>query len=279
MRTVHFISGLPRSGSTLLCNLLAQNPRFHVAGTSPLIDMLLLIRANWDRSPEAKAMYGEDCQAAKWRVMHGMIRGYYSQEGIAFDKSRSWLAHLEMAENLLARKVKVLVPVRDIRDILASFEMLWRRNAGMRQIPLEAANYFAFQNVAGRCGVLMSPDGWVGIAVNRIRDAIQRGFGDRLYFVQYERLTYLPRETLGGIYDFLGEPWCDRHEPNNVQPVTYEDDAAYGFPGLHTTRTKVEPTPSRWRETLGEDVGNFYAPLNQLLSLAGAGPAQPGASP
>ncbi|MEZ2280070.1 MAG: sulfotransferase [Microcoleus sp.] len=32
----HFISGLPRSGSTLLAALLRQNPRFHSAMTSPI---------------------------------------------------------------------------------------------------------------------------------------------------------------------------------------------------------------------------------------------------
>jgi sulfotransferase len=32
----HFISGLPRSGSTLLSALLLQNPRFHAGMTSPV---------------------------------------------------------------------------------------------------------------------------------------------------------------------------------------------------------------------------------------------------
>ena len=40
----HLISGLPRSGSTLLAALLRQNPRFHAAMTSPvggLVDRIL----------------------------------------------------------------------------------------------------------------------------------------------------------------------------------------------------------------------------------------------
>ena len=40
----HFISGLPRSGSTLLAAILRQNPRFHAAMTSPvggLVDRML----------------------------------------------------------------------------------------------------------------------------------------------------------------------------------------------------------------------------------------------
>lgn len=37
----HFISGLPRSGSTLLAGILRQNPRFHAAMNS-LVKALLL---------------------------------------------------------------------------------------------------------------------------------------------------------------------------------------------------------------------------------------------
>jgi sulfotransferase len=33
---VHFISGLPRSGSTLLAAILRQNPRIHAGMSSPL---------------------------------------------------------------------------------------------------------------------------------------------------------------------------------------------------------------------------------------------------
>jgi hypothetical protein len=44
LQKVHFISGLPRSGSTLLPALLRQNPRFHAAMTGPvggLVDRML----------------------------------------------------------------------------------------------------------------------------------------------------------------------------------------------------------------------------------------------
>ena len=50
-KNVHFISGMPRSGSTLLCNILNQNPRFHATGTSGVLDLLLLVRNNWNLIP------------------------------------------------------------------------------------------------------------------------------------------------------------------------------------------------------------------------------------
>ena len=39
-RTLHFISGLPRSGSTLLAGILRQNPRMHAAMSSPVAGLL-----------------------------------------------------------------------------------------------------------------------------------------------------------------------------------------------------------------------------------------------
>ena len=62
----------------------------------------------------------EDANACRWRTMASMIRGFYPHNGVAFDKSRSWLGHLGMAEELLGPRVNVLVPVRDIRDSLAA---------------------------------------------------------------------------------------------------------------------------------------------------------------
>src|SRR4051794_4991565 len=51
-----FISGLPRSGSTLLANLLAQNPRFHASATSGILDVVFGVRNHWDQLPQFQAM-------------------------------------------------------------------------------------------------------------------------------------------------------------------------------------------------------------------------------
>ena len=37
--TFHFISGLPRSGSTMLSAILRQNPRFHAGMSSPVASL------------------------------------------------------------------------------------------------------------------------------------------------------------------------------------------------------------------------------------------------
>ena len=40
-KTIYYVSGLPRSGSTLLMNILGQNPNFTVKSTNDLRSLLL----------------------------------------------------------------------------------------------------------------------------------------------------------------------------------------------------------------------------------------------
>jgi sulfotransferase len=40
VKQLHFISGLPRSGSTLLASILRQTPQFHAAMSSPVAPMM-----------------------------------------------------------------------------------------------------------------------------------------------------------------------------------------------------------------------------------------------
>lgn len=250
--TLHFVSGLPRSGSTLLCNILAQNPRFHATATSGILEMLFQVRNGWDKVTEFRAMDDQQSMAAKQRVLAGMLTGYFADvdRPVVFDKSRGWLGHLEMAEMLLGYKPKVLVPVRDLRDVLASFERLYRQTSALAQTPDEATNYADYQKIENRLDMWASAGGPVGMAYNRIKDAQARGWGPQMHFVRYEMLTAAPAETMEAIYPFLGEePY--QHNFERIEQVTVEDDRVYGFVSLHTIRPRVQPQPPTWPVVLG----------------------------
>ncbi len=245
----HFIAGMPRSGSTLLCNILAQNPRFHTTGTSGIMDIMFGVRNSWDNLVEFKASPNEP---AKLRVLQGILESFYTDidKPVIFDKCRGWLSLIEMAEKVLGRKIKILVPVRDVRDVLASFEKLWRGSAAVGQIGQESQQYFKFQTVQGRTEVWMQADQPVGLAYNRIVDAVQRGYGDRMLLVDFDAMTSAPKKVFADIYKFLDEKPYD-HNFNNVKQVTWEDDSVHGFKGLHDIRSRVEPMPPQWPKVLG----------------------------
>jgi len=67
-KNIHFISGLPRSGSTLLANILAQNPAFHSTATNGIADVMFSVRNQWDNLIEFKASPNPE---AKKRVLAG----------------------------------------------------------------------------------------------------------------------------------------------------------------------------------------------------------------
>jgi sulfotransferase len=187
------------------------------------------------------------------RVLKGILNSYHNDASkVVFDKSRGWCAYLELAEMLIERKAKVLVPVRDVRDIVASFEMLWRKNASMRQTFQEAGKYFEWQTQEGRVKAFLDHTQTTGLAYNRIKDALHRGFGDRMLLVKFDNLTTHPEATMKQIYKFLGEEYFE-HGFDNVKQVTYENDLIHGVPDLHKIRSKVDPVPSKWREVLGAE--------------------------
>lgn len=244
---LHFISGLPRAGSTLLANILAQNPRFHATSTSGVLDLISGIRNQWDNIQEFQATPDDD---AKARVMSGVFESFYANidKPVVFDKCRGWTSWIEYLDSVFP-DVKILVPVRDMRDVLASYEKLHRKNY-LRQTTLQRDEYLQWQSVEGRCAYWLAYNQPIGLAYTRIKDAIQRGHADKLYFVHFEKLTSEPREELTRIHHFLGEEYFE-YDFDNVEQVTREDDSVYGMGSLHDIRSKVEPVPSQWKEILG----------------------------
>lgn len=257
---LHFISGLPRSGSTLLCNVLAQNPRFYATQTSGMLEVLFGIRNSWDKVIEMRAMENGLSEKRKMAVLRGIVDSFYSDidKPVIFDKSRGWLAHIEMIEEILQRPTKILVPVRDLRDVLASFEKLWREASKTRQLGIEADNYAKFQTIEQRIAQWSNPDQPVGLAYNRIKDAIHRGYKNRMYFVDYDKFCNQPSLTIKTIYEFLEEPLFE-HNFINVKQVTWEDDTTHGFPAgsLHNIRNEIIPQMPQWPSILGHAADKY----------------------
>lgn len=246
-RTIHFVSGLPRSGSTLLCNLLAQNPAIHTTPTSACHEALFVLRNSWGNWIEHKASKELADEANLQRILNAALHAYHDTDRpVVIDKGRGWTSLLELAEFALGRHAKVIVPVRGIPQILASFEKLHRKTAHSKR---DQGDYFQAQTVEGRSQFLLAADQVLGLAYNRIKDALARGFGDRLHFVEFDDLTHNPQETMGGIYEFLGlEPY--KHDFDNVEQYTHEDDSVHGMP-LHDIRPQVKPIKDDSTTVLG----------------------------
>jgi sulfotransferase len=258
MKTLHFTCGLPRSGSTLLQNILAQNPKFHATETSGFVDVLFGVRNSWPNLIEHRA---HPRPQGLHNVLKAIYEAYYADidKSVIFVKTRGVLPYVEMLEKVLDQKLKILVPVRPVPDIIASFEKLYRETSKVRQPPGEAENYFQFQTIQGRCDYWMRKDQVVGLALSRLEDAVTRGLSDRLHFVDFNQLTTNPKLTLSNIYNFLEEDLFE-HNFDYVEQVTQENDDVHGFVNLHKIQNKVKPVPSTALQVLGKEVMESLSP-------------------
>jgi sulfotransferase len=265
-----FLSGLPRSGSALLMNLLLQNPRFQgVVGelghTSGLQDVLFEVRKTWCSLVPHRAHPQDSVQ---WDVLKAVAESYHARHraagcSVLVDRCRGWEACLEWLEPLLNRKAQIILCVRSIPEVLASFELLYRRARADGWTTDDERNHFwNNQTIFGRCQTLMSSSGPVGMALNRIIDALDRGYEDRLHFVHYDDLCARPMDVLDEVYEFLSEQAFRGHDFEQVTQQTFEDDRVHNYPGLHSVRPAVEFTPHRAKAVIGKKLTDMYAALD-----------------
>lgn len=261
MKKFFFISGLPRSGSTLLCNILAQNPEVFVSkATSGCHDVLFGVRNQWDKLIEHIAE-GVDHNQLR-NVLRAILNNYHpTDKNLIIDKGRGWLSLIEMIEFIFGYTPKIIVPVRNITEILSSFEKLWRKSTGFSQWGFEQSDYFKSQTVEGRCEILASSNSPVGLAYNRVKDAISRGYGSSLLFMEFDHLTTHPQQTLQMVYNYLELPYFN-HNFNNIEQYTKEDDdGVHRIPDLHKIRSSVQPVPHDSQQILGNFLSQKYSNL------------------
>jgi sulfotransferase len=235
----HLISGLPRSGSTLLSALLRQNPRFAAAVASPVAAFLDAIQPIMSGG-QFSVFFDDPTRTA---MLRGLFDAYYSQtlakmpaDSVVFDSNRSWTARTSLL-GALYPQARIICCVRDIGWTIDSIERMLAKN------PMQYSRMFNFQSggsVYARAEALMNHDGGlIGLAWSTLREAWFSEAAKRLVIVPYDHLVKEPKRTLHRLYAELGEKPFE-HDFQNVAYEEADYDAFLGMPGLHTVRKKVE---------------------------------------
>lgn len=239
MKQFYFMSGLPRSGSTLLTALLNQNPNIHASTNSPLLDTIHYTEEYLLKNSEQyKANPKPECAH---KVLSSMPYNYYfnTPENIIVDKSRGWVNQIEHIKDYITKEPKIICPVRDIHDIISSFLYLIQKSSttsfidkGLieRNIPITNDN---------RADYLMSSEGSIGLCYHALSEAYRKGNDKYLLLVDYDDLIKNPQQQLSRIYEFLEIPKFT-HNFDSVKTKEDEDDSVYQLENMHTVRDKVE---------------------------------------
>lgn len=236
---IHFIAGLPRSGSTLLAALLKQNPLCHVLVHSPVNRIFNAVRTGVSELESPLAITKEQ----RIRLLNGVFDGYFADvtSELIIDSHRYW--HYELAAlDMLRPEARVVCCVRSPAWILDSTERLVRKN------PIQCARMMGnavCQSVYDRIEQMMGPH-YLGGPMRGFRQAWFGEYAKKLIVVRYDSLAERPGDTMSKLYALLGEAPFG-HDFDNVAHEEPDLDRHFGVPGMHTVRG---PIALRRRETI-----------------------------
>ena len=243
MATPNFIgvTGLPRAGSTLLCQLLAQHPDIHCEGqSSPLCNVLLGIRRMVSDDQFFLSQLDHTFEASYLHLigaLQGFLRGWYGDCGkkAVVDKNRAWLHAIEPLLQI-APEAKLLVCLRELGQIYGSIE-----SQHQRTIWLDFIDHLADCDRFGRADMLFAKDKAIGAplisvhAVQDLRPEVQK----HLYFVRLEDLVEQPAECMSRIFSWLALAAFEINPNKLGKTIKPESDSHYRMKYLHHAADRI----------------------------------------
>jgi sulfotransferase len=219
------LSGLPRTGSTLLSSILSQNPEIHAEGNSAVCQLM------WDMQCSVygtanQQLIASDRLDTGIELIKNIPNVYYKDvtASTVIDKCRSWTLpdNMAMLNKYFEHKPKVIVLERPLIEIVKSFVAL--RQANQWEGDLEA-------------GLLADWSEPIVRSLNGVKYAKKNNNGEFL-FVQYNDLINNTKSTIDTIYTFC-ELESFEHDFDNIINKHPENDEVYGLLGQHNVRPTI----------------------------------------
>jgi sulfotransferase len=262
-KTINFLSGLPRSGNTLLAAILNQNPAFHVSPLSPLSSVLY--EMDKIKNINENCLRTESNKDRIETLMKSTAQSFYKDvnQRIIFDRDKTWGTpyHINLITEYINPQPKIIFTVRDINDIIASFIAL-RPSSFVEEYESGSfyMNYYKrFED--GFAEYLMRPNGQIDNALCSLSSSLNDKFSDFFYIVEYKDLVRDPEKTINSIYNFLDiEPYA--HDFLNIKKIESDDDDKVGFPeATHFVKDSIKPSCIDAKNVLSEYTYNKYSDM------------------
>jgi len=223
-KTLHFLSGIPRSGSTVLAAILNQNLDTHVSTTSGLVLALDALANGWHQQHLLNSTDPERNKLAQ--AMRGMIDSFYedTDKPVIIDKGRGWPIPVIMAAmtQVLGHKPKIIATVRPVAECMASFVRVAKPD-DLEEFMLEGQlkDHLKAAYVSLQVGYEAMPECFL--------------------FVEYNNLINNPKKELQRVHDFLGLKPFDYDFSNIDGSMVQEDDEnIHGYEGMHNIKPVLE---------------------------------------
>jgi len=252
IKRVFYNSSLPRAGSTLIQNILAQNPLIHSTPTSGIYEMLSVSRTIFTDGQEFKAQDRKLMEAGFRGYLKGAVYGFYEKitdRPYVVDKCRAWGLERNFIHEFDPNP-KIICMIRDLRGVFASLEKKYRKN------PLHEHNIANFAAMTGTTTekrvIHWSNNVPTGPSIERLYQLIQDGTHQHILFVKFEDLCNHPNHEMARIYDYFEMPYY-QHDFDNIPQYTYENDNIYGVFGDHVIKNNLKLPDENYFEILGPE--------------------------
>jgi len=278
------VTGLPRAGSTVLCQLLAQHPEIECEGvSSPLCNLMLGIRrmVSDDQFFLAQLDHSfESSYAHLTSAMQGFLRGWNRDCGkkVVVDKNCAWLHAIELLLQI-EPDAKLLVCLRELGQIYGSIEAQHQRT-----ILVDFIDHLADFDRFGRADILFAKDKTIGaplISLHAVPD-LPKAVQERLYFVRFEDLVEQPAACMSHIYSWLGLSPFEINPEKLARMGPPESDSHYRMKYPHkqserVTKPKKHDIPPRIQAQIETACAWYYQFYYPKKGSSSTGLAQPGA--
>lgn len=215
-KQVSFLSGIQRSGSTLLTKVLNQHPQMFASNTSPLFDyMFFAVEKLTELKRTSSAAHYIDVD----HILRSTVDAFYNftDKPHVLDKHRAWASNYTNVHQQVVANPKMIVTLRPVEEVITSFHTILNKNG----TPISIAQIYK------------------DFLEEHIPTMIESAqFIDHLCIVEYDELTLHPTETFERITKFLElDPFTFNF--GQIIDTDPENDVKWGIKNLHAVRSSI----------------------------------------
>lgn len=259
------LTGLPRSGSTLLMSILNQNKSFTVAPDSDLSPLLGSIR-NWGSDRLKKSQLSHE-------IFHKSVLNFCKSGALSWlndncktdfliDKNRFWIYQHQFMFQVFPN-IQMILNIRDLRFVINS--MLKSQSntfcINFQDYYSDMNEDFMIQRVRDCLNTLVKE---VLVSLKELIE-VSPNYREQLLIFRHEQLILNPQDSMNRIYDFFELPRY-QHDFNNIEKIEPHYDNMYMPYGNHQIQSKLAAKlpetlshlPQKYADLIVEEYKWFY---------------------
>lgn len=233
-KSIFFLSGMPRTGSTLLGSILSQNPEVHVTPTSPMYSLLVNANEHFNLLNE---QYTFDYVNSSDRMYHAMVESFYDdiKKPIIFDKHRGWPRNVPAIETYLNKNAKIICTVRPIAEVVTSYIVLAEKDANNF---IDAHLKKVGEDITNENRARLLWEFYLKTPYENMVYGLEN-HPEKILLVDYRDIVFHPKETLKKVYDFCGIDVFEHYFSEIENKCSEAKDDAWGLKNLHNIRPNL----------------------------------------